>query len=358
MHCVAVLCAMLNQSKAAISLGHLKAAAILMERGLPQGAPESPLLFTLVTEAVLRPLIHKWKQDGFCWNFDGFSLCAVCYADDIILISSRKADLTRMLSAVISSFSDVGLEVSTDKCHWTCWPTQHDSTLLFGGDLIKWESSLTFVGTILDVGGNDEAAINYRLAQATKVFFKWQGVLQCSSASVSSRAALFLRTSMMALLWLAETWHPTQRQRQRLRSWGARMMARVVRVRRMADEGIGDFWRRLHRVGSAWLRRLDGAVNTLRRRRLHSFAGHLARASDDPAGRALRTRSLAWWRYFQGRRLLKHPARFGVWRWEAQLEEHYGQATSLFIDEDVGWMRLAQDRAQWRELQDAFARGG
>ena len=59
LQCVAVLCAILNQSTAAVTLGHVKAMPILMQRGLPQGAPESPLLFTLVTEAVLRPLIRE-----------------------------------------------------------------------------------------------------------------------------------------------------------------------------------------------------------------------------------------------------------------------------------------------------------
>ena len=261
-----------------------------------------------------------------------------------------------MLTAVITAFGDVGLDVSTDKCHWTCWPPLQGSTLSFGGDCIKWEFSMTFIGTIIDVCGNDEAAITYRLAQATKVFHKWQKVLQCSSAPLASRASLFMKTSVLALLWLAETWHPTKRQCQRLHSWGARMMARVARTKLRADESIGDYWQRLHRFGSLWLRKMGGGVNVQRRRRLHSFAGHLARAPGERAGIALRTRSLAWWRHFQQKNLMKHPARFCAWRWESQLEDHYGTATTMFLDEDVGWMLFAQNRISWRALQDSFAR--
>ena len=44
---------------AIVTLGHISAKAVNMLRGLPQGAPESPIIFTLVTELVLRPLMAK-----------------------------------------------------------------------------------------------------------------------------------------------------------------------------------------------------------------------------------------------------------------------------------------------------------
>ena len=55
LQCIAAICGILSQSKAAATLGHVSAKAVNMLRGLPQGALESPIIFTLVTELVLRP---------------------------------------------------------------------------------------------------------------------------------------------------------------------------------------------------------------------------------------------------------------------------------------------------------------
>ena len=356
LQCLAVICALLDQSQAMMCLGHLQVQPLNLHRGLPQGAPESPILFVLVTEMVLRPLLRKWKSSGFGWQCDALYVTAVCYADDVILVSSSQAALEMMLDDVIGSFARVGLEVSTEKCHWSSYPSQHDKHLRFGTDFVVWESSMTFVGTIMQPGGNDSLAIMHRLSQATKAFYKWQQILQCPDASITCRIHLALSTFLTALLWLCETWNPTIAQRKRLNSWGARMFARVLRVRRQTGEDGLEYWRRLHRNGHAILTKFGGSIDYRRRQQLHSFAGHLARASGGLPSDALRTRSMAWWRYFQQTKAFSHPARFRAWRWEQQLVAHYGEAKSVFIDENVGWMEEAQHRGSWRIQRDIFAR--
>ena len=116
LQCLAIICNVFLKSKAATTLGHVTAEVVDMLRGLPQGAPESPLTFTLVTEMVLRPLMQKWQSSGMGWLFDGLFLSCVCYADDIILVASSKKDLEKMLADVLLAFQEVGLEVSFPKC--------------------------------------------------------------------------------------------------------------------------------------------------------------------------------------------------------------------------------------------------
>ena len=348
LQCLAILCALLSKSQVAMRLGHISADPLKMYRGLPQGAPESPILFVLVTEFVLRPLIRKWNASGDGWRFDALYLDVICYADDVIIIGSSLEILERMLDDVISAFHTVGLEVSTEKCHWTSFPMQQGHQLRFGTDDISWEASLTFVGTILSPTGNDELAIQYRLAQATKAFFRWAPILQCSSASVRSRVELGKCSFVAALLWLCETWTPTRTQVKRLNSWAARMFSRVVRTKRRTEDNSVEHWRRLHRVGHVLLRAHGGCIDACRRRKLHSFAGHLARDHGSVGSIALRTRSMAWWRQFQSIGAFLHPHRFRVWRWEQQLVSFYGEAKSVFIDDDVGWMAKAQDRNEWK----------
>ena len=83
-----------------------------------------------------------------------------------------------------------------------------------------------------------------------------------------------------------------------------------------------------------------GNLNVRRRRRLHSFGGHLARMEDGLAHDALRVRSLGWWRHFQKTGSLKHPRRFHVWRWESQLAEFYGEASAYLSTRTwAGWLQ-------------------
>ena len=359
LQCLAVLCAMLQNSKTSATLGPFTSDPVDLDRGLPQGAPESPLIFTLVTELILRPLLHTWSRRGSGWRLDAFWLAAICFADDILLVSESRRDLERMFTEVVMAFAEAGLEVSVSKCHFTSYPAKPNSRVALRGDSIAWEQSITFVGCVIDICGNDGAAIAYRQAQATKSFYKWAKVLQSPFASVRRRLSLFVTVVGASALWLAETWHPTKSQRESFQSWGARMCARVIRLRSKPSDEPGQHWRRLHRVGHSLLHRIGGGLNTRRLQRLHSFAGHAARASGGILSQALRTRNLAWWRFhqsrYENRRDGLHPKRFRAWRWEAQLVDVYGETENADTSSNSGWLERAQDRDAWRISCGTFA---
>ena len=278
--CLAVVAALLKNSTSKISLGHVSTVSIRLNRGLPQGAPESPLIFVIVIDMVLNKLLRTWKARGSGWSFSGLSVSAVCYADDIMLPSTSNKDLQLMISEVIQTFSTVGLEVGTDTCHWSSSTSKRKEKLRFGEDRVNWESTLTFVGTILDLCGSDASAMEHRIVQGTKVFHKWKPMLTCRSATLAKRLDLIAKTVFAAALWLRECWHLTKRQQKRLNSWGARIVAQVAGIRRKTDEDMADFWRRLFRTGHELFCNHGGSMNVRRKRRLHGFAGHLARMSE------------------------------------------------------------------------------
>jgi len=358
LQCLAVLCAILSQSKMAVRLGHVTAPAVDMHRGLPQGAPESPLIFVLVTELVLRPLLLKWKLRGSGWTMDALWLAAACYADDVVLMSSSLLDLENMVREVFDAFLEVGLDVSASKCHWTSYPPLPDTQLNLAGIPLFWEPQIKFVGTVISLGGNDGAALEDRLAQADKVFYRWASFLQFKCVSVLQRLKLLCATVFCSALWLAETWLLTRQQREHLNSWGARIAARTGLVQRKAWEDMGQYWRRLHRFGHKRLRQLGGGLDVRRATRLHSFAGHAARSCEKLMHTALRTRCISWWRYRQARYHSSHdglhPKRFKCWRWESQLTCYYGEVESEDTAVNVGWMLQAQSRDGWKHSLKAF----
>jgi hypothetical protein len=161
-----------------------------------------------------------------------------------------------------------------------------------------------------------------------------------------------------SVLWMAETWNPTRAADSKFGSWGARILARCFGARRHAEETLGSFWRRSHRLGHSLARRFGGGLIQRRRETLHRWAGHLARAEQQPLKVALRTRCLAWWRFFQHPQLPLHGRRFGrPSRWEAQLVDFYGEVAGHSpLTNNYGWMVKAQNRAEWRHAADAFAK--
>ena len=88
---------MLLNAEISYTLGHVTGEAVHLDRGIPQGAPESPLLFALVTEMVLRPVLKKLRKNGRGWVVDDFWLAAVAFADDILLVGLSLRDVRSTL---------------------------------------------------------------------------------------------------------------------------------------------------------------------------------------------------------------------------------------------------------------------
>ena len=348
--CIALFCSLMMRSTMAFTLGGVQSLSVILERGLPQGAPESPLLFVMITGLVLRPLLARWRDRGSGWTMDSLFVGAVCYADDIVLLSSRKEDLHQMIQEVIHGFGEVGLSIGAAKTHWTSLPSMPGETLEVLDVQVRWEPDFTFIGTVIDLLGSDAKAIDHRIAQATKSWGQWKGLTVCRNISPMKRCWLVYRAVFASLLWMSQCWVPTQAQSCKLNSWGARLLGRTYGVKRRVQDGLGDHWKRLHRSGHMLYERLGANLETLRRRTKFRWAGHLARCDSGVLRLALRTRCLSWWRFFQHPTLPLHRGRFGKpVRWEAELEDAFGKAsTDNPMAQSVGWMTAAMDRECWK----------
>ena len=229
--CIALFCSLMLKSTLAFSLGGVRSESVLLERGLPQCAPESPLVFVLITELVLRPLLARWRDRGSGWSIDGLFVAAVCYADDIVLLSSCKDDLHRMLHEVVEGFASVGLSIGAAKTHWTSLPSRAGDTLNVLDVEVAWESDFTFIGGVIDLGGSEAKAIDYRIAQATKAWGLWRRYVVCKGIPPMKKCSLVYRAVFSSALWLAQCWVPTKAQMQKMNSWGARLLAHMYGVR-------------------------------------------------------------------------------------------------------------------------------
>ena len=355
------LASLLLKGSTVLRLGNVRTRKVHLDRGVPQGAPESPWLFIAVTDMVLNRKQLDWASRGIGFSFDGVWLPAIAYADDVMVLANSEEELAQMLAEVAVAFGEVGLELNMAKTNYTSSLPACNSCILVNGEKIKWRKSIIFLGSSVTLSsGNDETAMRHRKAAATGVFEEWAPVLTNQRLPADQRARAFRTSVVPCFTWQAQTWSLTKAQVQHAASWSARLGSRMAGARRTSTEGMGQWWCRLHRDGKRFLQ--NHAIDIPREIKLakHNFAGHAARMPcDDVVSRVLHLRHLAWWRRIQTAVNLQpssgprpHPRRFNaLQRWEASLEELCGRAmVAKSAEETVGWMHAAQNRESWKNL--------
>ena len=130
---VAVLCSRWCCSSLVVRLGHVASdRRISVDSGLPQGAPECPLVLVMVADEILGVLRPRWERSNFAWTCDEVFPNCPDYADDVLL-SWSKASLEAMIEDSCEKFGDAGLEDGLDKTHRSSSVAMDSGTLAVRG---------------------------------------------------------------------------------------------------------------------------------------------------------------------------------------------------------------------------------
>ena len=84
---------------------------VQMSRGLPEGEPESPVIFTMIMKLVLRDLIKSWKVRKLARSLDDFLLTATCYAGDVVLVAASVVAAEVTVAEETAKLKEFGLTV-------------------------------------------------------------------------------------------------------------------------------------------------------------------------------------------------------------------------------------------------------
>jgi hypothetical protein len=255
-----------------------------------------------------------------------------------------------MIEMCIEEFALASLTLNLKKTFWTSSSsTMSDITITIGEDSISWSPHLEFIGAIVDLGGHSGKALHHRLTKATCTMAKWSPIFGCKWLTVNAKLRDYLPAVGSAATWLSSSWSLTKEEERKLASWNARRVSKIRGTRRATGEELGQFWRRLRRIGHRLAKRKNLCLVQSYKQTLHRFAGHAARANEDSVvNKVLKLRDIKWWRYTQLRakaaKVSAHPKRFNVWRWEEQLSKPYGN----------DWKQSALDRTAWKAREKTF----
>ena len=156
-HSRALIAKAWSVSKTRARLANKTSEPVNLERGLPQGAPESPIIFAMILKCVVRRCEEKWavKGLGFLVRWNEMGECNLCRRH-----FSHQREETRS-----GELEAVGLGLGSKQNTLVILPCKawRGAARWLRTDTVG--ANVGFVGMVLDLSGSSWAAVRNRLNQ-------------------------------------------------------------------------------------------------------------------------------------------------------------------------------------------------
>ena len=354
---MALIAAIWSGSCMKACLGTVTSNKVQISRGLPQGAPESPVIFTMIMELVLRDLIKSWISRKLAWRLDDFTLAAICYADDVVLIAVSVAAAETMVSERSDRKTERG---------WTDgWRTENtldefpeDDGQKHHGGRIGCDVGGSFgVCGIDGVSGREcKTCDRTQNSSSQQMPCKMETCVEFpmapQTAAIEHRKDYDVAGFPLELECLDDG---QGTERDKIASWSARMVANVVGVKEPPGMELGQWWRLWHRTGHRWIEKCNVNVLVAKKR---SYAQLGWTCGKDGLQRNLceGSEQLNWKEVERDKWSGPHPQRFKIYRWEdmvaGEVSKFVGNADGLSktVQDNTGWLHFAQNRGSWKQF--------
>ena len=324
--------------------------AILTERGVKQGAPDSGAVFCLTLEYILRPVKAKWKrlQCGHIIGPEKRQSTHLMFADDLNLVAKNPLEATAMFEDVKIAFQTAGLELNAAKTEFiSTFPPSVPHNI---PGVNKSGVGMRILGKIVDVRETTDLQMNHRAVLAWQAFNAIRRILS-QKTGITHRLRLLQACVVQKYLWTSETWVITQHRLQRMRGlhlkWLKHMFPAPGWIHGLQPkEGIPEHNRHVTQILTS---RGFKLMDEIWLSRFWKWAGHAARSSpENPLRWWLDFRDISWWRCQQR---LPSGIRHQWWdanlsRWENILDKYSGL--------QEGWKNCAKYRYDWQRQYQAF----
>ena len=241
----------------------------LVETGVKQGCPLSPVLFNFVIDWVLERSIgdHPGVQlTSNTWITD------LEYADDVVLLADNVGDMQRVLNRLCENASLVGLQINASKTKFfsSCLDTPH--ALHLGEAGIEQVSCFNYLGSTFLPNGQAKDEVVHRIDRARVTFMQLrQNLWRRSDISVRTKMRVYNASIRPILIYGCETWPLRTEDVRKLETFDHFCLRSIIGVRRL--DKVSNESVRIRCMNNEKLSRL------LQRRRLQWF-GHVLRMSE------------------------------------------------------------------------------
>ena len=318
---IRIIKAIYKDPSAKIHLENTTTNAFNILKGVRQGDPISPKLFTATMEEIFKNL--SWESKGIVIN--GENLTHLRFADDILLVSHDPQELQSMIRELSNESKKAGLNMNIKKTKVMLSRKLQNHLITVDGTRIENVESYIYLGKNITLDNDTPAEVARRIQLAWVKFGKLSIVFRDENLPLSLKTQLFDQCIIPVLSYGSETWTTTKKLEKKLRVTERameRIMVGITRKDRVRNEDLRN---------KTNVRDIIQEIKTKKWR----WAGHLARRCDNRW-----THKITEWTPREQTRRRGRQSR----RWMDDIREFGG----------VTWMRNAQDRGKWKVDEEAF----
>ena len=291
-----------------------------VERGVRQGDPLSPKLFSAVLENIFRNL--DWA--GFGLNINGSKLNHLRFADDLVLFEEKPENLEQMIQNLSKESAKVGLKMNFSKTKLMTNSSKVDVKV--SQENLEYVEEYTYLGQIISPKDQITKEVNTRIANGWKKYWSLKEIMKSRDLGMALKKKTFNTCILPCLTYGCETWALTRSLRERL-----------AKCQRAMERSMTGF-KRQDRIRNTDLRVTTKVTDILSRidQQKWRWTGHMMRNCQGKWSKAVTE-----WYPRDGKR---NRGRQCI-RWEEDIKMTAGPM----------WRRVAQDRSQWKMLEEAYA---
>ena len=311
---ISILSQIYNQNYAKIKTER-EGKPFLLERGVKQGDPISPKLFTAVLEDIFRNL--KWDKQGI--NINGRKLSNLRFADDIVLFASSARELQGMIDDLNTQSKSVGLTMNSTKTK--VMTNTQEITIQVDGTDLQYISEYVYLGQLVAFKQNMDKEIKRRIASAWKAFWGLKFILLDKAINRRLKFETLETCILPVLLYGCQTWTLSEKQKTSIQICQRKMQRKILGIN-LRDRMTNETLQKLTDTSDAieWARTMKW-----------KWGGHVARLHQSRW-----TYAATMWDPYIGKRGQGRPRL----RWA----DVFRKTT------DKLWTRKAKDRKLWKEL--------
>lgn len=247
-----------------------------IDSGVRQGCVMSPWLFNIYMDGVMKEVRPRVGSSGvrLIKGVNEWTLSDLLYADDLVLVGENESELKLMIESFDKVCIRRGMRVNADKSKVMVFGGEDGSVcdIRIGGVRLEQVQSFKYLGSVLNVKGNDEADCENKVVQGRKVSGAIRALVNAKGMSVECARVLHESMLVPTLVYGSEVMVWKEKERSRIRAVqmdNLRGMLGIKRVDKIRNEKIKEVYG------------IKKGVNEVITENILRWYGHVRRMDDD-----------------------------------------------------------------------------
>ena len=309
-----------TEAKARVHIEKQESEEINILRGVRQGDPISPKLFTAAIQEVFKN--SELESRGI--DIDGEKLTDLRFADDVALVTSTVEDMEVQLNILNEESKKVGLRIHRGKTKFMTNSVTTQNIEIEGIEIEKVEQ-YKYLGQTIALEDRTVNEVQLRIKAGWAVFGKYKEIFQNKEIPICLKRKVFNQCIIPTMTYGCQTWSLTKDIANKME----------VCQRKMERKMLG--LKQIDRIPNSTIRersKVDDILKVITKTKW-KWAGHVARMNDNRW-----TVRCTEWQVRHGKRSRGRPKR----RWHDDIHQWQGAT----------WHRKARDRQQWKDLAEGY----